>query len=331
MIMALMLLKKRVKYDTISRIALKNAFAKFSPMADKTRSKTMDNSAVANSTLGNGVSKVRRVMLDIIIALVPAIAASIVFFGLKALTIIMVCVGTAVISEFVFNLICKKAHTVSDLSAAVTGLLLALSLPSGVTVWQCIVGAVFAIVIVKCAFGGLGYNIANPAVAARVMLIIAFPAIKGTANGTAPSLIDMLVKNSNGIIGEACAAALVLGGVYLLIRRVISWQIPVVYIAGSFLLSLALTQNVNTALYSILSGGLILGAIFMATDPVTSPKKSAGKIVFALGCALLTVLIRFYGSNADGATFFAVLFMNIICPYIDRMFEKKQKSEEVAE
>ncbi len=280
--------------------------------------------------LSNGESKVRRAMLDIVIALLPATVAAVVLFGLKAAVIIAVCVGTAILSELVFNILCKKKQTVGDLTAIVTGLLLALSLSTNVTVWQCFIGTVFAIVIVKCAFGGRGYNIVNPAVAARVMIFIAFAA-SGNADGGEPSLIDMLVKNRSGIIGDACVAALLAGGIYLLVRRVISWHIPVTYIAGSFLTSFALTQNANTALYGILGGGLILGAIFMATDPVTSPKKSVGKVVFGLGCALLTVLIRFYGSNSDGAVVFAILIMNILCPYIDMIGSGKEKSAEVAE
>lgn len=291
----------------------------------------MDNSKVVDPTLGCEKSKSKRAMLDIIIALIPAAIASIVFFGFKAAIMIAVCVGMAVISEYVFNILCKRPHTTGDLSAIVTGLLLALSLSTNATVWQCMVGSVFAIVIVKCAFGGLGRNFANPAVAAKVMLLIAFANISVTAaKSYMPSVVELMINNPNGAIGEACAVALIVGGIYLLIRRVISWQIPVVYIAGVFILSLVLTKDINSAIYHVLSGGLIIGAVFMATDPVTSPKKGLGKIVFALGCAILTVLIRFYGTYTDG-TSFAILLMNIICPYIDRMFEKNHKNEEAAQ
>ena len=193
----------------------------------------------------------RRVMIDILIALAPATIAAVVFFGLKALLMIAVCVSASVLSEFIFNLLCKKKQTVGDLTAVVTGLLLALNLSTNVTVWQCIVGSVFAIVIVKCAFGGLGYNFANPAITARVMLLIAFSAdvsggamtglaeitagatplaVLGGAEGTLPSMIDMLIGNRGGAIGETCAVALIVGGIYLLIRKVISWEIPVAYI-----------------------------------------------------------------------------------------------------
>ena len=292
----------------------------------------------------------KSVMLDLLIALAPATVAAIVFFGLKAAVIIAVCVGVSLLSEFVFNILAKKEQTVGDLSAVVTGLLLALNLSTNVTVWQCLVGSVFAIVIVKCAFGGLGYNVVNPAIAARVMLLIAFTdvaggamtafaeiesgatplAVLGGANGTLPSMIDMLIGNRGGAIGETCAIALLLGGIYLIVRKVITWHIPVVYIGGVFLLALAFGGDVTEAVYHVLGGGLIIGAIFMATDPVTSPKNGLGKIVFALCCALITVLIRFYGNYPEGVSF-AILLMNIICPYVDLIGAKKEKTEEVAE
>lgn len=308
----------------------------------------MDNLNTSNSPVASRTT--RRVMIDMLIALAPATVAAIVFFGLRAAVTIAVCVGSALLSEFLFNLLAKKEQTVGDLTAVVTGLLLALNLSTNVTIWQCLVGSVFAIVIVKCAFGGLGYNFANPAIAARVMLLIAFTdvaggamtsfselesgatplAILGGAEGTLPSMLDMLLGNRGGAIGETCAIALLLGGIYLVIRKVITWHIPVVYIGGVFLLSLAFGASITDAVYHVLGGGLLLGAIFMATDPVTSPKKWLGKIIFALCCALITVLIRFYGSYPEGASF-AILIMNILCPYIDMIGAKKQKTEEVAE
>ena len=309
----------------------------------------MENLNASNSSC-IAPRKTSRVMLDILIALAPATVAAIVFFGLKAAILIAVCVGTSLLSEFVFNILAKKEQTVGDLTAVVTGLLLALNLSTNVTIWQCVVGSVFAIVIVKCAFGGLGYNVVNPAIAARVMLLIAFTDVAGGAmtsfaeiessatplavlggqEGTLPSMLDMLIGNRGGAIGETCAIALLIGGIYLIIRKVITWEIPVVYIGGVFLLALAFGGNVTDAVYHVLGGGLILGAIFMATDPVTSPKKCLGKIVFALGCALITVLIRFYGNYPEGASF-AILLMNILCPYVDLIGVKKEKTEEVAE
>ena len=309
----------------------------------------MENLKASNSSC-IAPRNTKSVMLDLLIALAPATVAAIVFFGLKAAVIIAVCVGVSLLSEFVFNILAKKEQTVGDLSAVVTGLLLALNLSTNVTVWQCLVGSVFAIVIVKCAFGGLGYNVVNPAIAARVMLLIAFTevaggamtafaeiesgatplAVLGGAGGTLPSMIDMLIGNRGGAIGETCAIALILGGIYLVVRKVITWHIPVIYIGGVFLLALAFGGDVTEAVYHVLGGGLILGAVFMATDPVTSPKKGIGKIVFAICCALITVLIRFYGNYPEGVSF-AILLMNIICPYVDLIGAKKEKTEEVAE
>jgi electron transport complex protein RnfD len=219
-----------------------------------------------------------------------------------------------------------------------------LNLSTNVTVWQCIVGSVFAIIIVKCAFGGLGRNFANPAITARVMLLIAFSdvvaggaetnfmlkagatplAVMKDGVGTLPSMIDMLLGNRGGAIGETCAVALLLGGIYLLVRRVITWHVPVVYVGGVFLLSLLMKQDLNVALYQIMGGGLLIGAIFMATDYVTTPKRKLGKVVFAAGCAILTVLIRFYGSYPEGVSF-AILIMNILTPYIDMLVTPKSK------
>ena len=283
-------------------------------------------------------------MRDVLIALAPAAIAAVVFFGWKALIMISVCVGTSVLSEFLFNIICKKQQTVGDLSAIVTGLLLALSLSTKASIWHCIVGSLFAIIVVKCLFGGIGCNFANPAVTARVFLLIAFGSIAGgTAtqfasaelissatplevlqggNGTLPSLIDMLIGNRGGAIGETCAIALILGLIYLLIRKVISFETPVVYVAVVFLMTLAIKQDVTVALYHTLGGGLLIGAIFMATDYVTTPVTRRGKALFGLGCGILTVLIRLFGSYPEGVSF-AILIMNILTPYIERLCVSK--------
>lgn len=284
---------------------------------------TMNNSAVS-TPLCSAEPRVKRVMLDLLIALAPATVASIVFFGLKAAIMIAVCVVTSLLSEYFFNKLSKKPQTVGDLSAIVTGLLLALNLSTAVNLWQCVVGSVFAIVVIKCAFGGLGYNFANPAITAKVMLFIAFFSEATNASGTIPSTFDMLIGKHDGAIGATCAIALLLGGIYLLIRRVISWHIPVFYIATVFLFSFALAGDLNTALYHILGGSLLIGAIFMATDPVTSPKKGLGKIIFALGCAVITVLISFYGKYDTEGVYFAILIMNILTPYIDKIGAKKE-------
>lgn len=286
------------------------------------------------------------IMGDVLIALTPAAIASVVLFGLKALLILAVCVASCVLSEFVFNLIVKKKQTVSDLSACVTGTLLALCLPATASVWQCIVGSVFAIIVVKCLFGGIGCNFANPAVTARVLLLVSFGAsigggtltnfqnpdlvasatpleiVKGGDVSTLPGLLDMLLGNRAGAIGETCAIALLLGGVYLVVRKVISWHTPVIFVGTVFVLSLIVKQDLNLALYEILGGGLLLGAIFMATDYSSTPINKYGKMVFALGCALLTVLIRFGNGYPEGVSF-AILLMNLLSPYIEKLCAPK--------
>ena len=281
----------------------------------------------------SGKPGTRRVMIDLLIALAPATIATVVFFGLGALVNIAVCVVASMLSEFFFNIIAKKPQTATDLSSAVTGLILAISLPASVTLWQCLVGSIFAIVIIKCAFGGLGKNFVNPAVTAKVMLVIAF----GISAGAMPVYVahtnvigDTLYKISIGAI--IMAGAIVLGGIYLVIRRALAWQIPVVYVLGVFALSFAFGGSLEAALGAILGGGVLLGGVFMLTDPVTAPKNAWGKAIYALLTALLTVLIMNYGKYSAHAVVFAILFMNIITPYIDMIFTKKEKAnEEVAE
>ena len=286
------------------------------------------------------------IMRDVIIALLPAAVAGTILFGWKALITILVCVGTAVLSEFLFNLIVKKEQTVTDLSAVVTGLILALSLPAKANIFHCIVGSVFAIIVVKCLFGGIGCNFANPAATARVFLIIAFSASIGGATapfaggtdlvasatpleiiklGTGaelPSLWEMFLGNRAGAIGETSALALIAGGIYLIARRVIKWQVPVIYIATVFLLSLIIKQDLTMALYQVLGGSLILAAFFMITDYSSTPINTLGKMVFAFGCGIITVLIRFWGAYPEGVSF-AILLMNILSPYIEKMCTKK--------
>ena len=290
----------------------------------------MEKSAVSVRSLLGGKPDTRRVMVDLLIALSPAVIAAIVFYGLRAAVIIATCVSASMLSEFFFNIIAKKDQTAGDLSAVVTGLLLALNLTTYATLWQCLVGSVFAIVIVKCAFGGLGKNFVNPSVTAKVMLVIAFGGVSVEQSITEYSIWDKLLGNGNAgaAIGTTSAVAVLVGAIYLLVRRVIGWQIPVIYVAGVFALSFALGGNVDAALDGILGGGLLLAAVFMATDPVTSPKKSWGKVVFALGCSILTVLISSFGTYGTSAVVFAILFMNILTPYIDMIFEKKTEEVE---
>ena len=286
------------------------------------------------------------IMRDVIIALIPAAVAGVVLFGWRALVTILVCVATSVLSEFLFNLICKKEQTVTDLSAIVTGLLLALSLPAKAEIWHCIVGSVFAIIAVKCLFGGIGCNFANPAVTARVFLIIAFSAsvggatapltdgadlvasatpleiIKHGSDAELPTVLDMFLGNRAGAIGETCVLALLLGGIYLIVRRVIKWYVPATYIVTVFVLSFIIAQDFTVALYQVLGGGVAIAAFFMITDYVSTPINNIGKIVFAFGCALITVLIRFWGSYPEGVSY-AILLMNILTPYIEKLTAKK--------
>lgn len=277
------------------------------------------------------------IMRDVVISLVPAAIAGTVIFGLRALLVIAVCVASCVLLEALFNVIVKKAQTVGDFSAAVTGLLLALNLPANVPLWQCVIGSVFAIIIVKCLFGGIGCNPVNPAITARIFMLVSFgsmtvqayPTIVDTvagatplasvAEGNMPSMKDLLLGLTGGAIGETCALALLIGFVYLLVRRVITWHIPVSLIGSVFILSFLMEGfDVMKATALVLSGGLLLGAIFMATDYVTSPSTAKGKIVFGVGAGLLTFLIRYFGVYPEGVSF-AILFMNILTPYIDAL------------
>lgn len=275
------------------------------------------------------------IMRDVLISLLPATIAGTVIFGLRSLLVIAVCVIACVGFEALFNVIVKKDQTVGDFSAAVTGLLLALNLPANIPLWQCVIGSLFAIVVVKCLFGGIGCNPVNPAITARVFMLIAFgsmtaqafPTVVDTVSSATPlslgegaempSLLDLFLGLNGGAIGETCVLALVLGFVYLLVRRVITWHIPVSFIGTVFVCSFFMEgMDVMSALAMILSGGLFIGAIFMATDYVTSPATAAGKLIFGLGAGLITFVIRYFGVYPEGVSF-AILFMNILTPYID--------------
>ena len=280
-----------------------------------------------------------KVMRDVVIALLPATVASIVLFGIPALLIILTCVATAVASEFLFNLAVNKKQTVLDFSAIVTGLLLALNLSTNVPLWQCVIGSVFAIVVVKCLFGGLGKNLVNPAIAARVLMLLTFTAVAGGANtqfaeitggatplpslnsgvgsADAPSLLTLLIGNHGGTIGETCAIALLLGYAYLVYRKVIKWYVPVAFIGTVFACYLVFTGDFVHALKHVLAGGLLLGAIFMATDYVTTPVNKLGRIIFCVGCGLITFAIRQFGAYPEGVSI-AILCMNLLTPLIEK-------------
>ena len=279
----------------------------------------------------------RRIMLDVIIALLPAAIAGVIIFGAKALGVIAACVITAVVSEALFNVITRKKQTVGDFSAVVTGLLLALNLSTNVAIWQCVVGTVFAIVVVKCLFGGIGKNFANPAITGRVFMLLAFSSVAGGAKPAvvelvssatplellaqgaedAPGLMELFLGLHGGAIGETCCLALLIGFAWLLFRRVIKWHVPVIFIGTVFVLYLVFTGSFQMALAEILAGGLFIGAIFMATDYVTSPITLKGKMVFALGCGLVTFIIRYFCAYPEGVSF-SILAMNILTPYIEK-------------
>ena len=255
---------------------------------------------------------------------------------------ILACVASAVIAEYLFNLCTKREQTVGDLSAVVTGLLLAMNLRADVPIWQAVLGSVFAIVLVKGAFGGLGKNFANPAITARVFLLLAFSstvaggafpkAVDGLSSATPleligtgaalPTLGQMLIGLRGGALGEGCILALLLGFAYLLIRRVISWETPAIFIGTVFVLSLIGFGSVTAALYEVLAGGLVLGAVFMATDYSSTPITRRAKLLFALGCGLITFVIRFFGAYPEGVSF-SILCMNILAPWLERWTRRK--------
>lgn len=276
----------------------------------------------------------RRIMLDVIIALIPALVAAIWIFGARAALIVAVCVATSVASEYVYEKLMKKPNTVGDLSAVITGILLAYNLPVGIPVWQAMFGSIVAIILIKQLFGGLGKNFANPAITARIIMFLAFSVtmttwvippdavtgatplalIKKGNLDALPSLMNLFLGVRGGCLGETSVLALLIGGVYLMIRRVISWHIPLTFIATVFVLTALLGRQ---PVYQLLSGGLFLGAFFMATDYVTSPQTNWGRLIFAFGAGCLTVLIRAYGSYPEGVSY-SILLMNILVPYINK-------------
>lgn len=288
----------------------------------------------------------RKIMLDVVISLLPAAIAGTLIFGIRSLAVIAVCVASAVISEYLFNKAAKKPNTITDLSAVVTGLLLSLNLPANTPLWQAAVGAAFAIIFVKCVFGGIGQNFANPAITARIFMLVAFGSMSSAAfpknidavsgatpltvlqNGGEVKITDLLLGTRGGSIGETCTVALIIGGLYLLFRKVISWHTPVIFVATVFLFTFAVKGDAFTALEYTLSGGLFIGAIFMATDYATTPVTKWGKVIFGIGAGLLTVLIRLWGVYPEGVSF-AILLMNILTPYIDKWTAKKPFGGEI--
>ncbi len=273
------------------------------------------------------------IMRDVIIALLPATFAGIYFFKTKAALVILVSILSCVFAEVLWEKIFKRKVTITDLSAVVTGLLLAFNLPPSVPLWMPVVGGFFAIIIVKQFFGGIGQNFMNPALAARAFLLASWPVemTKWTLDGVTsatplallkdgqtdlPSLFNVFIGNVGGCIGETSVLALLLGGAYLMYRKIISWRIPVSFIGTTFLI-MTLAGRGCSPVYEIFSGGLMLGAIFMATDYSTSPITGTGKIIFGIGCGFITSVIRIWGGYPEGVSY-SIILMNLFVPIIDK-------------
>ncbi len=309
------------------------------------------------------------IMLDVIISLVPALIMSVVYFGTRALALAAVTIGSAVLAEYISRKVMKRNGTLGDLSAVVTGLILALNLPSTLPLWVGAIGSVVAIVVVKQMFGGIGQNFVNPAMTARIILMVSFPtamakwvapftsgwaadavttatpmaslaAAKGgdlSLAGDLPSLTQMLIGYHGGSMGEVCSLALLAGALYLLLRRVISPAIPFSFIGTvAVCMLIAGKGNLQFVAYELLGGGLLLGAFFMATDYTTSPINLKGRIVFGIGCGLITSVIRIFGSLPEGVSF-SIILMNILVPHIEHLttskpfgFVKEKKKKEAA-
>ena len=293
---------------------------------------------VASSPHIRGNFKTSRLMLDVVIALLPAVAVGVWVLGLRALLVTAVCVGSAVGIEWLGSLISRSRNTVIDCSAIVTGLLFAMTLPHTVPLSVAAVGSILAIVIVKLACGGLGQNVFNPALTARALMMLIAPmwltryvGVDGVSSATPlhhmvmPALpeeswLDMFLGNCPGSMGELSALALIAGGVYLVCRKVISPRIPLAYLGSVAVLTLVFHKTdapVQWMLYSLVSGGLMLGAIFMATDYATSPATAMGQVIYGLGCGVLTVIFRYFGLFPEGVTY-AILLMNALVWIIDR-------------
>lgn len=317
------------------------------------------------------------IMLDVIIALIPAAFAGVAVFGIRAALVIAVCVLSSAAFEYISRTLMHRSNTIGDLSAVVTGLLLAFNLPVNIPIWMCVIGSLVAIIVVKQMFGGIGHNFANPAITARIVLLVSFAsAMTGftapgratvdavtTAtplsylssidlsgdisaqlntfidNGDIPGLFNMFFGVRAGCIGEVCSVALILGAVYLMLRGVISFHIPCSYILTTAVFMFIVSDfNILFTAYEVLGGGLLLGAFFMATDYTTSPINKKGKIVFGIGCGILTAVIRLYGSLPEGVSY-SILLMNIATPLIEKatapkffgfIKPKKEKKEEGA-
>lgn len=298
--------------------------------------------------LRNTAVSTRGIMGDVVIAMLPTALAAVWFFGAGALSLILVSVISAVLAELVYQRLTHQKSSIGDLSAVVTGMLLAFNLPANAPWWMAAIGSILAIVLVKQMFGGLGQNFLNPALAARTILMLSWAglmaatavpaggqlfgltAVEADAVASATPLVNsnyslwqLFIGDVPGMLGENCKLTLILGGVYLIVRRVIDWRVPVAFIATAFILfwietgAVYLPGSTDSALYQVLSGGLILGAFFMATDYVTCPVTKWGRVIMGIGCAVMLFVIRTYGSYPEGCSF-GILFMNVLTPLIDK-------------
>ncbi len=312
----------------------------------------------------------KKIMYGVILAMIPAMGVSFYYFGLSAIILTLVSIASCLLFEWLIQkYLLKGKTTITDGSAVITGMLLAFNVPTSLPIWMLVVGALISIAVAKMSFGGLGKNPFNPALVGRVFLLISFPVdmttwpkpsldfattnfmVDGLTGPTPlgvvkegimqgktidqlqtqlPSYVDMLMGQMGGSLGEVSAIALIIGGLFMLIRKIITWHIPVAFIGTSFIFAAILNQ-INPAMYidpsfHLLSGGLMLGAIFMATDMVTSPMSKSGQLVFGIGCGLLTILIRVWGAYPEGVSF-AILLMNAATPLINKGFKPKKFGE----
>lgn len=292
------------------------------------------------------------IMQDVLIALSPAAIMSVVYFGWRAAMLIILCTGVCVLTEYICRRVMKREQTIGDFSAAVTGVLLAFNLPPTLNPIYAVLGSIFAIVVVKQMFGGIGMNFVNPALAARIFLLISFSSdmskwslpffylsnnantdivttatpLAQIASGDAKlSYIDLFIGMRGGCLGETCVLALLLGGGYLLLRRVITLEIPVSFMATVAVVALLAGRN---PLYHLMSGGVVLGSVFMATDYTTSPVNRAGKIIYGIGCGIITMTIRLFGSLPEGVSY-SIVLMNILTPHIEALTQSKPFGTEV--
>ncbi len=301
----------------------------------------MSNYAVTSSPHLRDKATTQRIMQEVCLALAPAGIAGVILYGLNAAILIAVCVLTCVLSELAWQKLTKQKVTVADWSAVVTGLLLAYNLPATAPWWMAMIGGMIAIILVKQMFGGIGSNFMNPALTARAILFISWSGLMGAypnaqpfqftadaVTGATPlamlnagtteglNLLDMFLGRQGGVLGETCSLALILGGVYLLIRGIADWRIPVSFIGTVFVCYL-IKDGAEMALYQVLAGGLLLGAFFMATDYATSPVTRLGRVIFGIGCGFFLFIIRAFANYPEGCSF-AILFMNVATPMIDR-------------